>query len=124
MISLRSGKTSSSESTISLPNPGPVSRFLRRHFIWGHDCGLDKEQSEAAIKQVGAWREDDNLPFPGSTEENIEHLADTLNYPPLGSPEARLTKSDAHHAAEPLSAHADSKDIENEENAANPERRK
>jgi len=102
---------------------GTSFAFPSQTLYMGRDGGLDKEQSEAAITQVEAWREDGNLPFPGPTEENIEHLADTLDYPPQGSPGAGRPESDVHDAVEPLSGGADSEDVENEEDAANPERR-
>jgi len=94
---------------------GTSFAFPSQTLYMGHDDGLDKEQSEAAIRQVEAWREDSNLPFPAPTEENIENLADTLDYPPRGSPEAGLPKSDAHGAAESLSADSDSEDVKNDE---------
>ena len=102
---------------------GTSFAFPSQTLYMGRDGGLEQEQSEAAIKQVGAWRENGNLPFPGPTEENIEHLADTLDYPPQGSPGAGRPESDVHDAVEPLSGGADSEDVENEEEAASPERR-
>ena len=102
---------------------GTSFAFPSQTLYMGRDDGLDQEQSEAATNHVGAWREDGNLPFPTPTEEQIERLADTLDYPPRGSPGAGRPMSDAHDAVEPLSAGVGSEDVENEGDAASPERR-
>jgi MscS family membrane protein len=82
---------------------GTSFAFPSQTLYMGRDDGLDKERSEAAIEQVGAWRESDNLPFPDPTDAKIENLADTLDYPPRGSPAAGRPQSDSHDAAESLS---------------------
>ena len=43
---------------------GTSFAFPSQTLYMGRDDGLDQEQSEAATKHVGAWREDGNLPFP------------------------------------------------------------
>jgi MscS family membrane protein len=50
--------------------------------------GLDKEQADAATRQVQSWRESGELPFPKMTAAEIGKLADTGDYPPRGSPGA------------------------------------
>ena len=117
------GKIFFSGSTTSLPSPEPALRFRHRPCTWGATAAWTRTKATHAMQQVVSWRRTGNLPFPGPTEENIEHLADTLDYPPRGSPGAGRPKSEAHDAVEPLSADSDSEDVENEEDAANPERR-
>ncbi len=54
----------------------------------GRDEGLDEERSDSAAKRVDAWRKSGTLPFPAPTEKQIEKTADTLVFPPRGSPSA------------------------------------
>lgn len=79
----------------------------------GRDDGLDKERSDNAQKLVDDWRRDGNLPFPAPTEEQIEKLANTLDYPPRGSPGAGAPQAQAPEASEPLSA-VEPSDIDDE----------
>jgi MscS family membrane protein len=48
--------------------------------------GLDREQTDAATRQVQSWRESGELPFPKMAAAEINKLADTGDYPPRGSP--------------------------------------
>jgi len=93
---------------------GTSFAFPSQTLYMGRDGGLEKEQSEAAIRQVEAWREEGKLPFPTPTEEQIERLADTLDYPPWGSSDTSRPMSDAADAVEPLSADAEYEEVENE----------
>ncbi len=86
----------------------------------GRDDGLDEERSENAEKQVSAWRNSGNLPFPGPTEEQIDKLADTLDFPPLGSQGAYDSQVQTQEAVEPLSA-ADSDEVVDKERAGESE---
>ena len=70
----------------------------------GRDHGLDKERGDAVVQQVKSWRRSGQLPFPNLPTSKIEQLADTLDYPPHGSPGADLSKSPEWESAEPLSA--------------------
>ncbi len=71
--------------------------YLRR------DDGLDKERSDAAMHQVQSWRSAGQLPFPHMARHHRERLADTLDYPPRGSPDARDRQTPHDETAEPLS---------------------
>ncbi len=71
--------------------------YLRR------DGGLDKERSDAAMHQVQSWRSAGQLPFPHMARHHRERLADTLDYPPRGSPDARDQQTPHDETAEPLS---------------------
>ena len=55
----------------------------------GRDEGLDEKQSRAAAERVESWRVEGTLPFPEFAREHRERVADTLDYPPVGSPDAR-----------------------------------
>ena len=44
-----------------------------------------EEQAAAAEKQVKAWRDKGELPFPDMSAERLEELQQTLDYPPKGS---------------------------------------
>jgi MscS family membrane protein len=50
------------------------------------DEGLDADRVRAAEEEVQAWRGRQELFLPGFPEERIRELADTLDYPPEGSP--------------------------------------
>ena len=58
------------------------------------------------MQQVQSWRGTGQLPFPNMASSRREQLADTLDYPPRGSPEAFNHQSPGGEAAEPLSAEA------------------
>jgi MscS family membrane protein len=72
-----------------------------RTLYLGRDSGLDPERTEAAERDVAAWREADELPFPYTPEPLAARITDTLDYPPRGSPEA-IGEDVAHIKAEPL----------------------
>jgi MscS family membrane protein len=80
----------------------------------GRDDGLDEERCENAEKQVNDWRRSGNLPFPGPTEDQIDKLAGTLDFPPGGAPSAHGPRVLTQEAVEPLSMGAESEDDENE----------
>ena len=50
------------------------------------DPGLDEERARDAEAQVEKWRSESTLPFPEFAPEQREKLADTLDFPPAGSP--------------------------------------
>ena len=56
-------------------------------------------------------------------DQTPEELADTLDYPPRGSPGAHTTKSQAPEAAEPLSAEPQLEGADNAEPRTEPKRR-
>lgn len=72
-----------------------------RTLYLGRDSGLDPERIEAAERDVAAWREADELPFPYTPEPLAARITDTLDYPPRGSPEA-IGEDVARIKAEPL----------------------
>ena len=53
------------------------------------DPGLDAERGAEAEARVGQWRSEDRLPFPEFDAEERRELADSLEYPPEGSPDYR-----------------------------------
>jgi len=55
----------------------------------GRDAGLDKERVEAAEKQVQAWREQRQLPFPDYAPGEKASLRDSIAYPPAESASGR-----------------------------------
>jgi len=87
---------------------GTSFAFPSQTLYVGRDKGLDKERSDASIQQVQSWRKSGQLPFPHMASSHRERLADTLDYPPLGSPDARRSEGLEAEAAEPLSKEADS----------------
>lgn len=61
--------------------------FPSQTLYLGRDTGLDPEATQQAEAQVRGWREQNLLPFPNSTEEEVRSMVDTLDYPPKGSVE-------------------------------------
>jgi MscS family membrane protein len=78
--------------------------FPSQTLYMGRDPGLDKERGAEVKQQVNSWRKSGRLPFPSLPTSKVEQLADTLDYPPHGSPDADPSKSQAWEATEPLSA--------------------
>ena len=67
------------------------------------------------MQQVEAWRSTRHLPFPRMEPSRRENLADTLDYPPRGSPDAyRKDSLDTEHA-EPLSAQSEEENMETDD---------
>ena len=52
---------------------------------YARDGALDEERRRAAEEQVRDWIASGELPFPDMTQERIEALAGTLDFPPEGS---------------------------------------
>ncbi|MCX7098463.1 MAG: mechanosensitive ion channel family protein [Methylococcales bacterium] len=55
--------------------------FPSRTIYLGKDTGLDQEMSEAAIQKTRQWQEEQRLPFPNFSPEEIAKMRDTLPYP-------------------------------------------
>ena len=89
---------------------GTSFAFPSRTLYLGRDGGLDEERGDAAMHQVQSWRGTGQLPFPNMASSRREQLADTLDYPPRGSPEAFNPESPEGEATEPLSTEAESGD--------------
>jgi MscS family membrane protein len=87
---------------------GTSFAFPSRTLYLGRDGGLDEERGDAAMNQVQSWRGTGQLPFPNMASSRREQLADTLDYPPRGSPDAFDPESLGDEAAEPLSTEAES----------------
>ena len=81
--------------------------FPSRTLYLRRDGGLDTERGDSATEQVQSWREAGQLPFPNMTGSRREQLADTLDYPPRGSPDAFDSQPLESDAAEPLSTDED-----------------
>ena len=77
--------------------------FPSQTLYLGRDGGLDAERGDAVMDQVQAWRETGQLPFPDMTSSRREQLADTLDYPPRGSPDELNPESPESKTSEPLS---------------------
>lgn len=75
----------------------------RAVYSMGSD-NLDEELAEQAKKTVQNWRASGNLPFPRLSNDEIERLNCSLDYPPKGSPERALDHEESHIISEPLSA--------------------
>jgi MscS family membrane protein len=88
--------------------------FPSRTLYLGRDGGLDGERGDAAMQQVQSWRDADQLPFPNMANSRREQLADTLEYPPHGSPDALDSKLSENQASEPLSTEDGSSELPNE----------
>jgi MscS family membrane protein len=89
---------------------GTSFAFPSQTLYLGRDGGLDAERGDAVMDQVQSWRETDQLPFPNMTSSRREQLADTLDYPPRGSPDALDPESPESEASEPLSTEKESSD--------------
>ncbi len=50
--------------------------------------GLDHERAREAEAQVARWKEEQSLYLPNFPLDKISSLRGTLDYPPVGSPEA------------------------------------
>ena len=87
---------------------GTSFAFPSRTLYLGRDGGLDEVRGDAAMHQVQSWRGTGQLPFPNMASSRREQLADTLDYPPRGSPDALNPESPGDEAAEPLSTEAES----------------
>ena len=67
--------------------------FPSQTLYLGRDAGLDTERGKAAMAEVEAWRREHRLPFPELDAAERDRIADTLAYPPTGSPHARVTRA-------------------------------
>jgi MscS family membrane protein len=97
---------------------GTSFAFPSQTLYLGRDGGLDVERGEAAMRDVQSWRSSGTLPFPNMSPSNRRRLADTLDYPPRGSPDADSSEIPSDEGAEPLST-----DGESDEQPEAPERR-
>ena len=88
--------------------------FPSRTLYLGRDGGLDGERGDAAMQQVQSWRDAGQLPFPNMASSRREQLADTLEYPPGGSPDALDSKLSESQTSEPLSAGDGSSELPSE----------
>ena len=98
---------------------GSSFAFPSQTLYLGRDNGLDEERSDQAIRQVQSWRNAGELPFPNMARSHREQLADTLDYPPHGSPDAHYPQVQEGETAEPLS-----KERDGDEQPDEPDRRR
>ncbi len=82
---------------------GTSFAFPSQTLYFGRDDGLDQTARDAALSQVNTWRRSGQLPFPHMTEEQLEELEGTVDYPPKGSPEAGREGQDGEPHAERFS---------------------
>jgi MscS family membrane protein len=66
----------------------------------GRDSGLDDERGRASEERVREWRSSGKLPFPEFDEGARRRMADTLDYPPEGSPWFRPREGPSDPTAE------------------------
>ena len=91
--------------------------FPSQTVYYGNDEGIDEERSRFAVEQVQSWRSAQHLPFPQMDPSRREKLANTLDYPPRGSPDAHRTDKIATEHTEPLSTRS----LEQDEQSENPQ---
>ncbi len=87
---------------------GTSFAFPSQTLYMGRDVGLDAERGDKVSQQVQSWRRTGQLPFPHMARNRREQLADTLDYPPRGSPDARHPEILEAEEAEPLSKETES----------------
>lgn len=97
---------------------GTSFAFPSRTLYMGRDKGLDDERGETAVEQVEAWRRTGLLPFPHMDQDRRAQIADSLDFPPRGSPHAQRAEAGDADEAEPLS-----RETEDETGPGEPERR-
>jgi hypothetical protein len=85
---------------------------------------LDEERGEAELKEVASWRKTGRFPFPRMAAGQRERIADTLDYPPKGSPDARHPESLEAESAGPLSGGAASSEKDLEKDKKDPSTQK
>ena len=78
--------------------------FSSQTLYLGRDDGIDTETGDLVSQKVAEWRAAGELPFPNMTLSQRERLADTLDYPPAGSPDSIHSEAAQLEAAEPLSS--------------------
>jgi MscS family membrane protein len=86
---------------------GTSFAFPSQTLYLGRDAGLNAKLGGKATQQVRSWRKTGQLPFPHMARSRREQLADTLDYPPPGSPDARHPEALETEEAEPLSKETD-----------------
>lgn len=69
-------------------NAGTCFAFPSSTVYHTRDPGMDIERQQAAEKQVREWAAAQELPFPDINEKVRRTIADSLDYPPAGSPDA------------------------------------
>jgi MscS family membrane protein len=67
--------------------------FPSQTVYMARDPGMDPEQVRRAEEATRALRAQGKLPFPDFTPEETQAITDTLDYPPKGSPSARVHES-------------------------------
>ena len=55
--------------------------FPSRTVYLGKDTVLDQEMTEAAIQKTRQWRDEQRLPFPDFSPEEIAEIRDSVPYP-------------------------------------------
>ena len=88
--------------------------FPSQTLYLGRDGGIDSEVGDMVSQKVAEWRAAGELPFPNMTSSRREQLADTLDYPPTGSPGSILPSAPKPEEAEPLSIAEESETSDND----------
>ena len=70
---------------------GTAFAFPSRTVYFGRDPGVDVARGERSEAEVRQWRAENRLPFPEFDFAERAEMADTLAFPPEGSPDHRPT---------------------------------
>ena len=70
---------------------GTAFAFPSRTVYFGRDPGVDVARGELTQAEVRQWRAENRLPFPEFDYAERVEMADTLAFPPEGSPDHRPT---------------------------------
>ncbi len=71
---------------------GAAIAFPSQTLYFSRDGGLDDGKARAAENQVREWREEDRLPFPNFSPDEVRQIRGSVIYPPPGSNEATSEK--------------------------------
>ncbi|HXV79695.1 MAG TPA: mechanosensitive ion channel family protein [Candidatus Binatia bacterium] len=71
---------------------GAAIAFPSQTVYFSRDGGLDEGKTRAAESQVRQWREEDRLPFPNFSPDQVSQIRGSVIYPPPGSTEAPTEK--------------------------------
>jgi MscS family membrane protein len=74
--------------------------FPSQTLYLGKDDGLDTELGKKAKQEVSVWRRTGQLPFPRLAAARLKQLADSLSYPPRGSPDFNATEEELAEAGD------------------------
>jgi MscS family membrane protein len=74
---------------------GAAIAFPSQTLYFSRDGGVDDGKARAAESQVRQWREEDSLPFPNFSPDQVRQIRGSVIYPPTGSAEASIAEVNA-----------------------------